>query len=159
MFTRKRLSGAARAREYPRSGLRPSEQQSQAAFSLEILRTAGLLPASGVGSALTARCGDAWASPPWLQPKSLAAASMLILQQAPRALDATPHPPSDRPPLSRQPCPISRRTPNEVSSIKDGLKSEVFPRLARFEGQAKKKRPVQLLEGQGNSFPNQPTTT
>src|ERR1700756_276656 len=58
------------------------EQRSQAAFSAKTLRAAALLPAACVGSALTARCGDARPSPPWPQPKSPAAAPFLILKQA-----------------------------------------------------------------------------
>ena len=58
------------------------EQRSQAAFSAKTRRAAGLLAAAGVGSALTARCGDARASPPWLRPKSLAAGPLSILKQA-----------------------------------------------------------------------------
>src|SRR5436309_13849392 len=62
------------------------EQRSQAAFSAKTRRAAGLLAAAGVGSALTARCGDARASPPWLRPKSLAAGPLSILKQALRSL-------------------------------------------------------------------------
>jgi hypothetical protein len=40
------------------------------------------LSAAGVGSAVTAHCGDAPASPPWPQPKSLAAGPHAILKQA-----------------------------------------------------------------------------
>ena len=58
------------------------EQRSQPAFSSKTLRAAGLLPVAGVGSAVTARCGDAPASPPWPQPKSLAAGSHAIFRQA-----------------------------------------------------------------------------
>src|SRR6267143_4146653 len=49
------------------------EQRSQVAFSAKTLRSADLLPTAGVGSAVTARCVDAPASPPWPPPKSLAA--------------------------------------------------------------------------------------
>src|SRR5208283_1492884 len=49
-------------------GSSTEEQRSQAAFSSKTLRVAGLLPVAGVGSAVTARCGDAPASPPWPQP-------------------------------------------------------------------------------------------
>ena len=37
---------------------------------------------AGVGSAVTARYGDAPASPPWPRPKSLAAAPLVILKQS-----------------------------------------------------------------------------
>ena len=37
---------------------------------------------AGVGSVVTARCGDAPTSPPWPQPKSLAAAPLVIFKQA-----------------------------------------------------------------------------
>src|SRR5260370_40619758 len=56
--------------------------RSQAAFCPKTLRAAGLLPVAGVGSFLTARCGDARDSPPWPRPKSLAAGLLLILKQA-----------------------------------------------------------------------------
>ena len=42
-------------------------------------RAAALLAATSVGSTLTARCGDARASPPWPRPKSLAAGPLSIL--------------------------------------------------------------------------------
>jgi hypothetical protein len=58
------------------------EQRSQRAFSAKTLRAAGLLPVACVGSALTARCGDAPASPPWPRLKSLAAAPFRIFRQA-----------------------------------------------------------------------------
>src|SRR6185436_3435788 len=54
-------------------GSSTEEQRSQAAFCAKTLRAAGLLPVAGVGSVLTARCGDARTSPPWPRPKSLAA--------------------------------------------------------------------------------------
>ena len=83
-------------------GSSTEEQRSQAAFSAKTLRAAGLLSAACVGSALTARCGDGLpkanesgaqrkrslremlspASPPWPQPKSLAAGPHAILKQA-----------------------------------------------------------------------------
>jgi hypothetical protein len=63
-------------------GSSTEEQRSQAAFSAKTLRAAVLLAAACVGSALTARCGDAPASPPWPQPKSPAAAPSIILKQA-----------------------------------------------------------------------------
>jgi hypothetical protein len=52
------------------------------AFCAKTLRAAGLLSMTCVGSAVTARCGDAPASPPWPQPKSLAAAPLVIFKQA-----------------------------------------------------------------------------
>ena len=58
------------------------EQRSQPAFSTKTLRAAGLLSVAGVGSTVTARCGDAPASPPWPQPKSLAAGPHAIFRQA-----------------------------------------------------------------------------
>src|SRR6266849_4771703 len=58
------------------------EQRSQTAFSAKTLRAAGLLSVAGVGSFLTARCGDARNSPPWPQPKSLAAAPLVVSKQA-----------------------------------------------------------------------------
>ena len=72
--------------EYP-CGSATEEQRSQAVFCAKTLRAAGLLPAAGVGSAVTARCGDAGAraeapSPPWPQPKSLAAGPHGIFRQA-----------------------------------------------------------------------------
>src|SRR6266542_4062080 len=58
------------------------EQRSQPAFSAKTLWAAGLLSVACVGSALTARCGDARSSPPWPQSKSLAAGPHAILKQA-----------------------------------------------------------------------------
>src|SRR5206468_7182514 len=69
-------------KEHSLEGSVTEEQRSQAAFSAKTRRAAGLLAAAGVGSALTARCGDARASPPWLRPKSLAAGPLSILKQA-----------------------------------------------------------------------------
>jgi len=40
------------------------------------------LSVAGVDSFLTARCGDARNSPPWPQPKSLAAAPLVVSKQA-----------------------------------------------------------------------------
>ena len=62
------------------------EQRSQTAFRTKILWTAGLLSVGGVGSAITALCGDVGAraeapSPPCPQPKSLAAAPLAISRQ------------------------------------------------------------------------------
>ncbi len=69
--------------EHTRQGSVTEEQQSQRTFSAKTLRAAGLLSAACVDSAITARCGDAPASPPWPQPKSLAAGPHAILKQAP----------------------------------------------------------------------------
>jgi hypothetical protein len=63
-------------------GFSTEEPRSQTAFSAKTLRAAGLLPAAGVGSAVTARSGDAPASPPWPQPKSLAAGPIGIFGHA-----------------------------------------------------------------------------
>src|SRR6267378_1387109 len=63
-------------------GSSTEEQRSQTAFSAKTLRAAGLLSVAGVGSFLTARCGDARNSPPWPQPKSLAAAPLVVSKQA-----------------------------------------------------------------------------
>src|SRR5712664_2444123 len=66
---------------YPQRSV-TEEQRSQTAFCPKTLRAAGLLPVAGVGSFLTARCGDARNSPPWPQPKSLAAGPLPIFKQA-----------------------------------------------------------------------------
>src|SRR5258708_39240368 len=63
-------------------GSSTEEQRSQTAFSAKTLRAAGLLSVAGVGSFLTARCGDARNSPPWPQTKSLAAAPLVVSNQA-----------------------------------------------------------------------------
>src|SRR5258708_7794037 len=63
-------------------GSSTEEQRSQTAFSPKTLRAAGLLSVAGVGSFLTARCGDARNSPPWPHPKSLAAAPLVVSKQA-----------------------------------------------------------------------------
>src|SRR3989442_15739744 len=63
-------------------GSSTEEQRSQTAFSAKTLRAAGLLSVAGVGSFLTARCGDARNSPPWPQPRSLAAAPLAVSKQA-----------------------------------------------------------------------------
>ncbi len=68
-------------RELIRQRSATEEQQSQPAFSAETLRAAGLLSAACVDSAITARCGDAPASPPWPQPKSLAAGPHAIFKK------------------------------------------------------------------------------
>jgi hypothetical protein len=63
------------------------EKRSQPVFSSKALRATGLLPVAGVGSVVTARCGDAHGksagpSPPWPQTKSLAAGPHAIFRQA-----------------------------------------------------------------------------
>src|SRR5439155_21920330 len=58
------------------------EQRSQTVFSVKTLRASSLLPVACVGSAVTARCGDAPASPPWPQSKSLAAAPLRVFKRA-----------------------------------------------------------------------------
>jgi hypothetical protein len=58
------------------------EQRSQTAVCAKTPRAAVLLAAAGVGSALTARCGDAPTSPPWPQPKSLAAGPLGVFKLA-----------------------------------------------------------------------------
>ena len=63
-------------------GSSTEEQRSQTAFFSKTLRAAGLLAVARVGSVVTARCGDAPTSPPWPQPKSLAAAPLVIFKQA-----------------------------------------------------------------------------
>jgi len=54
---------------------------------VKTLRAAVLLAANGVGSSITARYGDALASPPCPQPKSIAAELSLVFQQAPRRMN------------------------------------------------------------------------
>jgi len=63
-------------------GSSTEEQRSQAAFGAKTLRAAGLLSVACVGSVLTARVGDARTSPPWPQPKSLAAGPRAIFGHA-----------------------------------------------------------------------------
>ena len=75
------LTGRAWEAHIP-GGSSTEEQRSQTAFCAQTLRAAGLLSVACVGSAVTARCGDAPASPPWPQPKSLAAGPHEILKQA-----------------------------------------------------------------------------
>src|SRR2546428_140613 len=83
------MAGATRGHTRQRSAT--EEQRSQTAFCPKTLRAADLLPVAGVGSFLTARCGDARNSPPWPRPKSLAAGLLLILKQAlRRVLKARP---------------------------------------------------------------------
>src|SRR6266436_6337440 len=81
------------------------EQRSQPAFSAKTLRAAGLLSVARVGSDLTARCGDALNSPPWPQPKSLAAAPLVVSKQA---LSAPPVFPS-APRRAHWPSPVRVR--------------------------------------------------
>ncbi len=83
---RKRPLGEARRGSIPAQGSVTEEQRSPAAFSAKTRRAAGLLAAARVGSAVTARCGDAPASPPWPQPKSFAAGPHAILKQALRVI-------------------------------------------------------------------------
>src|SRR5260370_33752119 len=71
------------------SGSSTEEQRSQTAFSPKTLRAAGLLSVAGVGSAVTTRCGDAPASPPWPQSKSLAAAPLVVFKKALKACQRT----------------------------------------------------------------------
>src|SRR6266481_1013649 len=71
-----RAATTEQLRKHSRAG------RSQTAFSAKTLRAAGLLSVAGVGSFLTARCGDARNSPPWPQPKSLAAAPLVVSKQA-----------------------------------------------------------------------------
>ena len=63
-------------------GSSTEEQRRQTAFFPKTLRAAGLLPVASVGSVGAARYGDAPASPPWPQPKSLAAAPLMVFKQA-----------------------------------------------------------------------------
>ena len=69
-------------------GSSTEEQRSQTAFCVKTLRAAGLLALAGVGSVVTARCGDAPPSPPWPKPKYLAAAPLAILRQALKQSDS-----------------------------------------------------------------------
>src|SRR5205823_12322367 len=69
-------------REHTRQRSVTEEQRSQAAFSTKTLRAAALLTPAGVGSPVTARCGDAPDSPPWPPSKSLAAGPHAILKHA-----------------------------------------------------------------------------
>ncbi len=69
-------------RENTLHGSSTEEQRSQTACRTKILWTAGLLSVGGVGSAFTARSGDAQASPPCPQPKSPAAAPLAIFRPA-----------------------------------------------------------------------------
>src|SRR6266446_4047281 len=71
-----RAATTEQLRKHSRAG------RSQTAFSAKTLRAAGLLSVAGVGSVVTARCGDARNSPPWPQPKSLAAAPLVVSKQA-----------------------------------------------------------------------------
>jgi hypothetical protein len=69
-------------RENTLEGSSTKEQRSEAARGAKTLRAAGLFVFSCVCSALTARCGDAPASPPGPKPKPLAAAPHAIFRQA-----------------------------------------------------------------------------
>ena len=80
-------------REHTLNGSVTEEQRSQAAFSAKTLRAAVLLAVACVGSAVTARFGDAPASPPWPQPKSLAAGPHAIFR--PALMGGTSHFPLD----------------------------------------------------------------
>jgi hypothetical protein len=63
-------------------GSSTEEQRSQAVFCATTLRAAGLLAVGGVGSVVTARCGDAPPLPPCPHPKSQAAAPLEVINQA-----------------------------------------------------------------------------
>ena len=69
-------------RENTLYGSSTEKQRSQTAFCAETLRAAGLSALARVGTVVTARFGDAPPSPPWPNPKSLAAAPRRILRQA-----------------------------------------------------------------------------
>ena len=69
-------------RENTLHGSSTEEQRSQMAFRTKTLRAASLLSAGGVGSAITAHCGDAPGSPPCPQTKSFTAAPLAIFRQA-----------------------------------------------------------------------------
>jgi hypothetical protein len=68
--------------EHTRQRSVSEEQQSQAGLGDETLRAAVLLAGDGVGSFLTAHCGDARNSPPCPRPKSLTAGTFGIFRQA-----------------------------------------------------------------------------
>src|SRR5258708_38014496 len=74
----------ARRQEHTLQRSVTEEQRSQSAFCAKTLRAAGLLSGPCVGSVLTARCGDAPASPSWPQLKSLAAGFHAILNRLPK---------------------------------------------------------------------------
>jgi hypothetical protein len=63
-------------------GSSTEEQRSQTAFCSTTLRAAGLLAVGGVGSVVTARCGDAPPPPPCPHPKSIAATPRAVFKQA-----------------------------------------------------------------------------
>ncbi len=75
-------------REHTRQRSVTEEQRSQPAFSSKTLRATVLLGWACVGSAVTARCGDAPASPPWPSPKSLVAGPLPIFRRALRGVAA-----------------------------------------------------------------------
>ena len=58
------------------------EQQGHVIMERKNLSSTGLLTVGGVGSGVTARCGDAPTSPPGPRPKSLAAVPLGIFRQA-----------------------------------------------------------------------------
>jgi hypothetical protein len=64
--------------EHPFRGAATEEQRSQTAFYAKTLRAACLWAGGFVVAAVTARFGDAPATPPRPQPKSIAAAPQLI---------------------------------------------------------------------------------
>src|SRR6266853_1874347 len=80
VFVEKAVSGATK--ENIPGGSSTEAQRSQTAFSPKTLRAAGLLSVAGVGSFLTARCGDARNSPPLPLPKSLASVPLVVSKQA-----------------------------------------------------------------------------
>ena len=69
-------------KEHTRQRSVTEEQRSQPAFSAKTLRAAALLGVLFVGSAVTARYGDAPASPPRSRPKSLAAGPHSLFRRA-----------------------------------------------------------------------------
>src|SRR6266851_4947722 len=80
LFVPKRPDGGRDDGAYP-SAVCDRGATKPEAFSAKTLRAAGLLSGACVGSAVTAHCRDAPASPPWPQPKSLAAESHAFLKQ------------------------------------------------------------------------------
>ena len=82
-FCFRNQAGMARRddRAYPYGSV-SEEQRRQTGLIAKTLRAAGLLPVDCVGSALAARCGDARASPPCPQSKSLAAEPLSIFRPA-----------------------------------------------------------------------------
>src|SRR5258708_15595627 len=79
----RRDEGALRAATTEQLGRHSRAGRSQTAFSAKTLRAAGLLSVAGVESFPTARCGRcAPPRPPWPQPKSLAAAPLVVSKPA-----------------------------------------------------------------------------